>query len=163
MEDKEIYRIALDTRNFEINLFWQRSNYFLALNTALAVGVFGISQKWYALGLAVLGFIVCVLWCRVNLGSKYWQSRWEERLRIVEQNVAPQLDFFAANPATVKSDVVNSLATGEHSGLQNIMDKWVLKKPSVSFEMTRLSVVFVVAWFIVALMKLLEALCIVRL
>lgn len=31
---------ALDTRNFEISLYWQRSNYFLVLNTALAVGFF---------------------------------------------------------------------------------------------------------------------------
>lgn len=32
----EIYKMALDTRNLEINLFWQRCNYFLILNSALA-------------------------------------------------------------------------------------------------------------------------------
>jgi hypothetical protein len=32
----EAYRTALATRNLEINLFWQRSNYFLVLNTAIA-------------------------------------------------------------------------------------------------------------------------------
>ena len=36
----EAYRTALATRNFEISLFWQRSNYFLVLSTAIAVGFF---------------------------------------------------------------------------------------------------------------------------
>lgn len=26
IEDKDLYKTALDTRNFEISMFWQRSN-----------------------------------------------------------------------------------------------------------------------------------------
>ncbi len=44
----QIYRVALDTRNSEISLFWQRSNFFLVLNTALAVGFFNDKNKEYA-------------------------------------------------------------------------------------------------------------------
>jgi hypothetical protein len=32
LEDKDIFKMALDIRNLEISLFWQRSNYFLVLN-----------------------------------------------------------------------------------------------------------------------------------
>src|SRR3972149_10785499 len=37
---KDAYKFAYDTRNFEISLFWQRSNYFLVLNTAIALAFF---------------------------------------------------------------------------------------------------------------------------
>ena len=42
IEPKDLYKVLLDTRNLEINLFWQRSNYFLALNTGIALGFFNL-------------------------------------------------------------------------------------------------------------------------
>ena len=33
----DFYKISIEIRNLEIGLFWQRSNYFLVLNTAVAV------------------------------------------------------------------------------------------------------------------------------
>ena len=42
IEDKDLYRVALDTRNLESTLFWQRCNYFLVLNSALALGFFNL-------------------------------------------------------------------------------------------------------------------------
>jgi hypothetical protein len=84
LSGSEIYRTALETRNLEINLFWQRSNYFLVLNTALAVGFLNVKDGEYSLVLAIFGAIVSGLWFQVNLGSKYWQSRWEHRLSVVE-------------------------------------------------------------------------------
>ncbi|HEY4679149.1 MAG TPA: hypothetical protein VIJ01_18425 [Candidatus Angelobacter sp.] len=43
----DAYKVLIDTRNLEINLFWQRSNYFLVLNTGLAIGFFNIKEDWY--------------------------------------------------------------------------------------------------------------------
>src|SRR5258705_9819865 len=91
-----IYRIAYDTRNFEISLFWQRSNYFLVLNTAIAVGFFSANRDAYRLGLSIVGLVVALLWVRINLGSKYWQVRWEHRLEIVEKQLRGDfLEFFS--------------------------------------------------------------------
>jgi len=120
---KEAYRIALDTRNLEIGLFWQRSNYFLALNTALAIGFFKIDDKGYALLLALFGLAISLLWYRVNLGSKFWQSRWEHRLRVVEERIAPDLNFFAADWETIREDEKASLKTSKHKGLQKFVDR----------------------------------------
>ncbi|ENN6985946.1 hypothetical protein ACAB91_004506 [Vibrio parahaemolyticus] len=47
IDDLEAYKIALETRNMEIKLFWQRSNYFLALNAALALGFFRLTEGYY--------------------------------------------------------------------------------------------------------------------
>ncbi len=82
--DLEAYRVAKEARNLEIMLFWQRSNYFLVLSTAVAVGFFSLRDAKYALPLAIFGLVVGLLWIAVNLGSKFWQSRWEHRLRLTE-------------------------------------------------------------------------------
>src|SRR4051812_19960176 len=81
--DLEAFQTAYQTRNFEIGLFWQRSNYFLVLNTAIAAGFFVADRSFRPL-LCVLGGVVSALWLAVNLGSKFWQERWEHRLSIAE-------------------------------------------------------------------------------
>src|SRR4051794_39983352 len=42
LELKDAYQVLLSTRNLEIGLFWQRSNYFLVLNSGLALGFFSL-------------------------------------------------------------------------------------------------------------------------
>ena len=40
LNEKEQFERATSERQFEIQMFWQRSNYFMVLNTAIAVGFF---------------------------------------------------------------------------------------------------------------------------
>lgn len=149
----ELYRAARETRAFEIRMFWQRSNYFLVLNTALAVGFFSLGPSdVYALALSVVGVAVASLWVRINLGSKYWQSRWEERLRVVENDLHEGLDLFSAGWKVLDGDVARSLGHARGSGwLKRLHDKLVLEKPSVSKTMMSLSVLFVVLWCLAAI------------
>jgi hypothetical protein len=104
----ELYQIALSTRNFEISLFWERSNYFLGLNTAIAVGFFALDDP-YRRVFAVLGFLSSCLWFRVCLGGKFWQTRWEQRLKQVEHAFFPQLRFFSASEEQINADVMQGL------------------------------------------------------
>jgi hypothetical protein len=144
---KESYKTALDTRNFEISLFWQRSNYFLALNSALALGYFNLKEQTNALILALFGFIVSLLWFRVNLGSKFWQTRWEYRLSKLEKEIAPKLDFFGAAAHLIKSDVEIALKKGKSNQPQHrLLTYLILKKPSVSRQMIWLSFLFMIGW-----------------
>jgi len=151
-EAKDIYKTALDTRNFEISLFWQRSNYFLVLNTALGVGYFNV--KWPdSLLLALFGSLASLLWFRVNLGSKFWQSRWEQRLAIVERTFEPDIKFFAANKETTIADVKNNLEDSKHADEFRLwLDKLTLEKTSVIFSMTLLSLIFMLGWLVFALL-----------
>jgi len=152
IEDKDIYKTALDTRNFEISLFWQRSNYFLVLNSALALGFFNLKEQKYTLVLAIFGGIVSWLWFCVNLGSKFWQTRWEHRISIIENAIAPELKFFSADWDTIYDDVSQSLAGS--SVLRRLKRWFVLKKPSVSNQMMWLSVCFMLGWAILVLLWL---------
>src|SRR5437899_5114989 len=139
-QDEKLFMVALDSRNFDISLFWQRSNYFLVLSSALAVGFFSLRQEAYAPILAGLGAIAALLWFFVNLGSKYWQSRWEHELVVRERRLYPDDPLFAANRNQTDQYVRNSLRSDRHGPLQRFVDRMVLLKPSVSFMMTILSV-----------------------
>jgi hypothetical protein len=150
IEDKDIYKIALDTRNFEISLFWQRSNYFLVLNSALALGFFNLKEPKYSIFMAILGVVVSWLWFCVNLGSKFWQSRWEQRLSLIENKINSELKFFSVDWDTIYDDVAQSLAG--NSPLRRIKRWFVLKKPSVSNQMMWLSVCFMIGWAVLILL-----------
>lgn len=154
METKELYKIAIDTRNLEIGMFWQRSNYFMALNTAIAIGFFTQKAFPYGIILAAVGAIVSLLWFFVNLGGKYWQSRWERRVSIYEQQVAPDAKLFSASKELIQQDVEESLNSSEHKGFQKWLDKKILLKPSVSYQMIVLSFFFICFWGVVMAVKI---------
>lgn len=156
METKDIYKSLLDTRNFEITMFWTRSNYFLILNSAIAVGLFGTREFYskFAIVFAVLGFLASYLWFWVCLGGKFWQTRWEQRLLDFERDNLPELKAFGATMEEVKSDVEKGLRfNSEMSWFQRKVYQLALtSKPSVSYSMIRLSMVFMLGWiaFLVA-------------
>jgi hypothetical protein len=148
MDKDETYKIAVNTRQFEIQLFWQRSNYFLALNTAAAAGFFSLSleKPGHAIALALFGLAVAVLWLCVNLGGKYWQVRWEAAADRLERDTAPEAKLFSASCEDVDREVRASVAKANHGRLRTPFDKLMLLKPSVSFAMTLLSLGFILLW-----------------
>lgn len=154
--NKELYNTALATRDLEIKLFWQRSNYFLILNTALAIGFFKLEYISYRLVLGVFGFIVSYLWFRVNLGSKFWQSRWEERAKIIEKSLGKNMDLFSAGPDTVTNDVKKSFAFWKYNWFQRKINDRILRKPSVSRSMIYLSILFIMLWLVLIAFAVLE-------
>ncbi len=148
----ELYRIAFQSRNFEITLLWQRSNYFLVLNSALAVGFFTHSStsggSGYLPFLTIFGLLSSILWIRIHAGSKYWQTRWEHRLAVLEEelNITPTPYLFASTREVDDEDVKKGLRLGTNGRLSNLWDSCVIKKPSVSRTMTMLAFLFMLAW-----------------
>jgi hypothetical protein len=152
--DIEAYHAAKEARNLEITLFWQRSNYFLVLSTAIAVGFFSLRDGRYALSLAVFGIVVGLLWIAVNLGGKFWQSRWEHRLRLAEETLRPNMDLFSASWKTVQDDVRKSFEFRRRGPIHRMYSRFVLLKPSVSLMMTILSLSFVGFWIAMLIITL---------
>jgi hypothetical protein len=147
---KDLYKTLLDTRNLEINLFWQRSNYFLVLNTGIAFGFFNLKKATSRLTFAIMGLLASVLWFGVCLGGKYWQARWEQRLLDFEKEHLPGLDFFAAEPNRIKRDAEKGLLEfHELRWDKRLIYRLAVRiKPSVSYSMILLSVVFIIGWVI---------------
>ena len=89
---EEAFKIALDTRKFEIELYWKRTGYFVLFIGAVFVGYYNIintakesiseyQKEWLLLLLAALGFLLSLLWYMANRGSKFWQENWEAHIK----------------------------------------------------------------------------------
>lgn len=159
LELKDLYKTLLDTRNFEINLFWQRSNYFLVLNTAIAIGFFNLKNGKYAFIFALIGLLAAALWFWVCLGGKYWQARWEQRLLEFEKEHLSGLDFFGASPERIQADVVKGLDFNRHGWIQSIIYRLALRKPSVSYSMILLSIFFICGWIALLVLAITRSSC----
>jgi hypothetical protein len=119
---QDLYKIALKMRNFEIKLFWQRSNYFLVLTSATAIGFFSLSNTIFAFALSIFGLLSSIFWFLVNSGSKYWQSRWEHRLYLIEAQLNCQIAFFFTDRLTCDIDVRESLQKNNHNCIRKLFD-----------------------------------------
>jgi hypothetical protein len=146
------YQTLIDTRNFEISLFWQRSNYFLVLNTGIAFGFFNLKESRYVWAMAVIGLLASFLWFWVCLGSKHWQARWEQRLRDFEHEHFPSLEFFSASRERIREDVSQGLGFFTLKWPKRSIYKLALYKPSVSFSMILLAALFVLGWVVLIVM-----------
>jgi hypothetical protein len=83
-EIKATYEKAWEAKNFEIEHYWKRANYFWAFQVASFAGYFTvIGSKAYETNPQVLYFVICIglitsfAWTFINLGSKTWQRHWE--------------------------------------------------------------------------------------
>ena len=104
LDKLEAYKIAIDTRNLEIKLFWQRSLFFAAFTSAIFVGYSGAGiEAFQKLLLSSLGFLLSFAWLLANRGSKYWYESWETKIEEIEEDYdlklfgpwkKPQTKFF---------------------------------------------------------------------
>lgn len=146
-------QIALDNRAFEIQMFWQRSNYFLVLMTALGIGVFAIKDSWYSLLISIFATVTSWYWYKTNLGSKFWHESWEVEVVALakEQGIRsferPIIDVVAQ----VKSSFDDAYSSGDKDTVRRWIDRQVLKKPSVSHYMILLSLTSMLLWAIVSI------------
>lgn len=117
---KRALEIALDTRKFEIDLYWKRTAYFVLFISAVFIGyykiiqtkdsIIGIYQKeWLLLLLAALGFLLSLLWYIANRGSKFWQENWEAHIE--------QLSMYSGVP------IFGIINRREHS-IRNLMQEY---------------------------------------
>lgn len=145
-------QIALDNRAFEIQLFWQRSNYFLVLMTALGIGTFTVKDPVFSPVIALFATACSYYWFRTNLGSKFWQESWE--VEVTELSKELGVRSFERPLSEVREQVRRSLQRGQASEKRSFVRRWVdwltVKKYSVTYNMILLSLVSTVLWFFVA-------------
>lgn len=159
--EKEL-EIALENRAFEIQLFWQRSNYFLVLMTALGIGVFTIDSSTYSFFLSVFAAITSWYWYQTNLGSKFWQESWE--VEVVKLSKEFKIRSFERPTDEIIKQVNSSFNEArlipDDAGIWTIsgikirrfIDKQIIRKPSVSHYMILLSATSIFMWSVVAAM-----------
>jgi hypothetical protein len=83
------FEIAVQIRNFEIELFWKRSIFFWGFISAAFFGYAALRKLNPELGLVVacFGMVCSFAWTLLNRGSKYWQESWETKVNNSEVDV----------------------------------------------------------------------------
>ena len=88
-------RYALETRKFEIELYWKRATYFWLFIASIFTAYFLVltsslldNEKTDLLILvSCVGVIFSFAWICVNRGSKLWQENWENHVYLLEDSV----------------------------------------------------------------------------
>ncbi len=103
---QEALRIALDTRQFEISLYWTRSAYFWAFVSVGLAGFFALESEtsnpapaWMPAVIALLLLVFSAAWYVVARASKFWQENWELHVDYLADKVGGPLFQTVANPA----------------------------------------------------------------
>jgi hypothetical protein len=89
---------ALDTRKFEIELYWKRATYFWAFIAAMFIAYFAVFNsdkineiKGVTILISALGYFFSLGWYFVNRGSKYWQENWEAHVDLLGPSIQGDL------------------------------------------------------------------------
>lgn len=93
---KYAYKLALEIRQFEIELYWKRATYFWTLIAATFAGYFTLASSKsdhprLIFLVSCIGLILSTSWYLVNRGSKYWQENWERHVDLLEDEFAGPL------------------------------------------------------------------------
>ena len=85
---QELFKLAAENRQLEIELLWKRTTIFWGFNTALFVGVAAaMEHPRLPLVLSSLGIVFSLIWTLSNRASKAWQESWEIKSEIFSQNL----------------------------------------------------------------------------
>lgn len=102
---EEALKIALETRKFEIELYWKRATYFWAFIAATFAAYFVLLTstnndhfKGFTIVIATIGFFFSLGWYYVNRGSKYWQENWEKHVDFLGQETFGPLFRYVISP-----------------------------------------------------------------
>jgi len=90
-DDREKLERALQLRNFEIELSWRRFNYFWLISAAALVGYVSVTERTDSILLLVacFGLVSSFSWTLLNIGSKWWQEAYEEKVKKYEGSLEP--------------------------------------------------------------------------
>lgn len=141
---EKAYEVALDTRKFEISLYWKRATYFWGFIGAIFIAYFALvgsenfaEYRLLTIPLSLIGIAFSLGWYFVNRGSKLWQENWETNIAFLEEYI---------NGPLFKSVVVPNLR------FKNITRSFPYSVSRVNITLSFITILF---WSIIFLYSLL--------
>jgi hypothetical protein len=148
---EDALKIAIDTRKFEIDLYWKRATYFWAFIAASFTAYFLLlnsdnieKHKEFTMVISAIGYFFSLGWYFVNRGSKLWQKNWEEHVLYLESIIKrplfatvlyPNYEFWKLN----KSYPLSVSKTNQNLSLMMVIF-WIFTfSYSVSFSYPNIS------------------------
>ncbi|WDI30270.1 hypothetical protein PUV54_09895 [Hyphococcus flavus] len=111
------FEMVLDTRKFEIEMYWKRATYFWAfIASAFAGYIFlvraGAENQFFGLVVICIGLVLSFAWLFTNLGSKTWQRHWEKHLDLLEDQFVGPLYKTVNSRKTFSVSKINGIVSG---------------------------------------------------
>lgn len=139
-KQKRRFDVVLACRNAEVELFWKRSSYYWVFVAAalVAYGTLGKDNRAVGLLVSCFGLMSSLAWLLGNIGSKWWQENWEQKLKDV-------------SPDVIGADVFTPLS-------KKSMPKGSWSSPIIRYSVTRLATLLsafvVIIWLAVFLKEI---------
>ncbi len=90
---KHLFKIALESRNFEITQLVHRNNYFMIFQGVIFMGLIQSTHN-----IPIVSFMIClvglttsIFQARMASGAKFWQEYWEAALSKIESSLLLEL------------------------------------------------------------------------
>lgn len=125
--NKEALKQALDTRKFEIELYWKRATYFWVFIAATFAAYGAVADSSLENNTDLLVIISCIgivfsfAWICVIRGSKQWQENWENHVYLLEDKIIgplfkttlmrPELNEWFLSPKPFSVSKINLLVS----------------------------------------------------
>lgn len=106
------FEIALETRKFEIDLYWKRANYFWLFVAAIFVAWYNVDKSceentFISFVIMGVGLAISFCWFCVNRGSKYWQENWESNIEYLSTKLGipifKMISYFQGSPLNIRN------------------------------------------------------------
>jgi hypothetical protein len=121
-QKKFIYQQAWSAKNFEIELYWKRAQYFWAFQIAAFAGYFAVlNSNSYTQNppknpevlffVVCIGFITAIAWSFINQGSKTWQRHWENHVDMLEKSITGPLYQIVTAQKTFSVSKINDIVS----------------------------------------------------
>lgn len=166
-ELKAVYKLAVQTRNFEIQQLINRNNFFMLFQGVLLAAVFSnqTSKPYVEFIISVLGIFISIHQVKVAAGAKYWQEWWELKTSKIEvelknllQTKDSQDNFITLfNMHDLDHELnreVKEKIENQKGIIESICNKLILAKYSVSRMPIRSGLILMITWILLMLSTL---------
>lgn len=121
---KNAFDRACAVRDFEIEMYWKRANYFWAFIASTFAGYFLLisSEKYIKADqlfnhvevyfLICIGLVLSIAWIFTNIGSKSWQRHWEVHVDLLEDQFTGPLYKTVRFTRTYSVSKINEIVSG---------------------------------------------------
>lgn len=102
---KNALKRAHEIRQFEINLYWERSKYMYVMVGAVSAGLYNLdnSEVYVNILVSLVGVLLSGAWVLINKGSRFWQENWEAHIDYLEDEFEGEL-YKTVNESKLSTD-----------------------------------------------------------